>query len=179
MKLLKNIFALIMIVSLASCSSDDDNNTSYGLTLENFVDTYSQFFSKNIVAETVTFSNGTSSTTTTTTDGIIFQDVNYTFNNGGTFVANGLLTTRITIVSASGETTVVDDIIVSLDINGTYSLNTTNSTLNLSYQLEGQNITKLYDITRFTETELYLEYENEVTVGDITTNTFEELRFNK
>ena len=179
MKILKNVLALIVIVSLASCNSDDDNNTSYDLTMENFVDTYSQNYSKNIVSETVTFSNGTSSTSTTTTDGIIFQDVNYTFNNGGTFVANGFLTTRITIVSANGETTVDDDIIASLDINGTYSLNTTNSTLTLSYQLDGQNITRLYSITRFTETELYLEFETEITVGDITTNTFEELRFTK
>ncbi len=179
MKLLKSLFVLFVAATLVSCSSDNNNNDTYDLTLENFIDTYSQFFSKNIVAETVTFSNGTSSTTTTTTDGIIFQDVNYTFSNGGTFIANGLLTTRVTIVSASGETTVNDDVIVSLDVNGTYSLNSTNSTLTLSYQIEGQNITKLYDITRFTESELYLEYENEVTIGDITTNTFEELRFNK
>lgn len=179
MKILKNIFALILIVSLTSCNSDDDNNTSYDLTMENFVDTYSQNFSKIIVAETVTFSNGTSSTTTTATDGIIFQDVNYTFSNSGTFIANGLLTTRVTIVSASGDTTVLNDIIVSLDINGTYVLSTVNSTLELSYQLENQNITRLYNITRFTETELYLEYEDEVTTGDITTNTFEELRFTK
>lgn len=179
MKILINIFVFILIVSLASCSSDDDDDTSYDLTLENFVDTYSQHFSKIIVAETVTFSNGTSSTTTTTTDGVIFQDVNYTFNNSGTFIGNGLLTTIVTIVSASGETTVDNDIIVSLDINGTYILSTTNSTLTLSYQLEGQSITKLYNVTRFTETELFLEYENEVTEGDITTYTFEELRFTK
>lgn len=182
MKITKILMILFVAISIVSCKSDDDNNT-YTLSADNFIGVFTQNFLKNIIAETVTFSNGTTSTSTTTVTGIVLQDVDYTFNANNTFEADGLLTTRQVIVEANGDTTTEDDIIVALDINGTYTLNVSNNTLSISYQIvndEGtQNISKQYEITKYTETEMNLEYEQEITVGDITTTTSEELRFTR
>ena len=87
MKLLKNFFILVMVISLTACSSDDDsvpyelNNTnlstgSYGIQYLNIFDT-----------ETVNI-NGLDIVTEFSGTGETFQ-ISFTFFENGTYIADG------------------------------------------------------------------------------------------
>jgi len=180
MKFYKLIIIFLVTLVMVSCKKDDngDDGEEYALSAANFIGDYEQNYLQNLISETVVFSNGTTSTSTTTTLGDIFQDVIYQMQSNGIFTANGLLTTNQIIVSADGETTMNDGVIIDLELSGTYALNVPNSVLTIIYDdEEGIQVTKLYDITVYTETEMRMEYEISVTSGDITTTTFEEIRF--
>ena len=45
MKIIKHLLILILIVSVVSCKSDDDSDTTYLLTTENFAGIYNLNFS--------------------------------------------------------------------------------------------------------------------------------------
>ncbi len=176
MKLTKLIFLFTLAIAAVGCNKDDNNSDPYELNTTNFVDTYKMKFLEVKISETVTFSNGTTSTSTSTKVGSVFQNVNYVFNSDNSYTANGLYNTVTTVKEADGTTTVGDTVIVSLDESGTYSLNTTNEVVTLN-KLGGDAIA--FDITKYTETEMRLYSEVETTSNNIKTVTTTEYRFSR
>lgn len=176
MKLTKLIFLFALTLATVSCSKDDDNNDPYKLTTTNFVDTYKLKFLEAKISETITFSNGTTSTSSSTTAGSVFQNVNFTFDSNNTYTANGLFNTVTTVREADGTTTVGETVIVNLDESGTYSLDTTNKKLTVT-QEDGTVFS--FDITKYSETEMKLYSEVKTTSNNSTTTTTTEYRFSR
>lgn len=176
MKISKLIFLFVLTLAVVSCSKDDDGPEPYKLNTTNFVDTYSLKFLEVKISETVTFSNGTTSTSTSTTVGSVFQNVNFVFNSDNSFTATGLFNTVTTVTEADGTTTVGDTVIVDLDESGTYSLNTTNKVVTMT-NLAGDVVA--FDITKYTENEMILFSEIETTSNNSTITTTVEYRFSR
>lgn len=176
MKLTKLIFLFTLAIAAVGCNKDDDNTEPYKLNTTNFVDTYKMKFLEVKISETVTFSNGTTSTSTSTTVGSVFQNVNFVFDSNNSYTANGLFNTVTTVKNADGTTTVGDTVIVNLDESGTYSLNTTNEVVTTTNQ-DGDVVA--FDITKYTENEMNLFSEVEITSNNSTTITTIEYRFSR
>jgi len=150
MKILKNIFALIMIVSLASCSSDDDNN-QYLLNNSNLQGLYeiTSFVTKEVKTTIV---DGFVVEKTTTSIGDTFE-VDFTFTENGTYNVDGLFRDVFTVV-VNGVLDEDESGSYIIEINneeGTYSTNDTSMTL----VLDGE----VYDITLFNENEIRFTFE--------------------
>ena len=170
MKIIKYLFVLIVIVSLASCKSDDDNDTPYLLINENFSGLYNlNFLVANV--ETTVIIGGNPVVVPSTSEGSVFQ-VDTSFNLNGTYSLGGqfLLTTTIT---GSGAT----DEIIDLDENGSYQLNDTAKTITITSNEEFLNGT--FDVTLFNENELRIKSEKTTTDGDVTTESVIEIRFTR
>ncbi|MDP2687844.1 MAG: hypothetical protein Q8O62_11515 [Aequorivita sp.] len=176
MKLAKMIFLFTLAILAVGCNKDDDNTESYKLSTTNFVDTYKMNFLEVKISETITFSNGTTSTSTSTTVGSVFQNVNFAFNANNNYTATGLFNTVTTVKEADGTITVGDTVIVDLDESGTYSLNTTNKVVTLTDQ-DGNIVA--FDITKYTENEMNLFSEIETTSNNSTITTTTEFRFSR
>ena len=170
MKIIKYLFVLIVIVSLASCKSDDDNDTPYLLINENFSGLYNlNFLVANV--ETTVIIGGNPVVVPSTSEGSVFQ-VDTSFNLNGTYSLGGqfLLTTTIT---GSGAT----DEIIDLDENGSYQLNDTAKTITITSNEEFLNGT--FDVTLFNENELRIKSEKTTIDGDVTTESVIEIRFTR
>lgn len=181
MKLTKLIFLFVLAVAAVGCNKDDNNNSEppYELTRANFVDTYSMNFLEAKSVETVTFSNGTTSTSTTSTVGSIFQNVNFVFNTDGTFAASGLYTTVQTTINPDGTTETGDPIIYDAAVeigSGTYTLNPTSKVLTIT--VNGAQ-PQVFDIKTYSKTEMRLYSEAVVTVGNSTTVITQDVRFSR
>ncbi|MEM0517833.1 MULTISPECIES: hypothetical protein [Aequorivita] len=177
MKISKLFILCILAVATISCSSDDDNNPPpYTLSTTNFVDTYKLKFLEIREVETITFSNGTTSTSSAVTVGSVFQNVNFVFNSNNTYTANGLFNTVTTVTNPDGSTTVGDTVIVSLDETGTYTLNVGNSTLTVT-DSDGE-VTAL-EISDYTETSMTLYAEETTVSNNSTIVTSVEYRFSR
>jgi len=170
MKIIKYLFALLLIVSLASCNSDDDSDTPYLLTSENFAGIYNFtfLFANN---ETTIEIGGVPQTIPSTSEGSVFE-VEAIFNQNGTFsiVGQFLLTTTITGSDP-------DEDIILLDENGTFQLNDSTKTIIISGAQELLNGT--FNVTLFTENEIRMTKEETIVDGNITTDLVIELRFVK
>ncbi len=176
MKLSKLLFLFIMAAVTLSCSSDDDNPPAYTLSSENFVDTYKLKFLELKEVETVTFTNGSTSTSSSTTVGSVFQNVNFVFNSNNTYTANGLFNTVTTVRNPDGSTTTGDTVIVDLDEAGTYSLNVSNSTLIVT---DSSGDVTAMEIRDYTETGMTLYSEETTVSNNSTTVTTVEYRFTR
>jgi len=170
MKIIKYLFVLILIVSLASCKSDDDTDTPYLLTNENFAGIYNlNYLLANV--ETTGIIGGVPFTVPSTSEGSVFQ-VETSFNQNETYslVGQFLLTTNVV---GSGTT---QEIIV-LDENGTFQLNDAAKTITITSTLDLLNGT--FDVTLFTENELRMINEKTTVDGSITTESAVEIRFTR
>ena len=170
MKIIKYLFVLIVIVSLASCKSDDDNDTPYLLINENFSGLYNlNFLVANV--ETTVIIGGNPVVVPSTSEGSVFQ-VDTSFNLNGTYSLGGqfLLTTTITGSGATNE-------IIDLDENGSYQLNDTAKTITITSNEEFLNGT--FDVTLFNENELRIKSEKTTIDGDVTTESVIEIRFTR
>lgn len=176
MKLSKLFFIMFLAIATVSCSSDDDGREPYTLNRTNFVDSYSMKFLELRLMETVTFNNGSTSTSSSSTFGTVFQNVNYVFNSDGTFEASGLYTTVETITNPDGSVETNDPVMINLEKTGIYTLNPTTKILVITDQDDKQTV---YEITQYSETAMKLNSETEVTVGNSTTVTTQELRFSR
>ena len=170
MKIIKYLFVLIVIVSLASCKSDDDNDTPYLLINENFSGLYNlNFLVANV--ETTVIIGGNPVVVPSTSEGSVFQ-VDTSFNLNGSYSLGGqfLLTTTITGSGATNE-------IIDLDENGSYQLNDTAKTITITSNEEFLNGT--FDVTLFNENELRIKSEKTTIDGDVTTESVIEIRFTR
>ena len=148
MKLLKNIFALIIIVSLASCSSDDDNN-AYLLTNENVAGTYDVVLLNTKEVQT-TDVNGVDIITETTTTGSTFQ-LEILFSENGNVLMDGEYVVNYRVVVAGQLVEEDTEIIVIDSVESNYTTNNTSMTL----VLDGE----VYDVTVFNSNEIRLTLE--------------------
>lgn len=147
MKLFRHIFALIFVVSLASCTSDDP--PAYELNTENLTaGTYEVTYLRSNNTETINI-NGLDIITETSSIGETFQ-LTVDFFGNGTYVLDGQYVIN-TLVTVAGETVEQSTFIVDIDNEeGTYSPN--NNTMQLLLN------ETLYDVTLFNTNELRLSY---------------------
>jgi len=178
MKITKLIFLFSLVIATVSCNKKDDDNFEppYSLTRTNFVDTYSLKGLEKMEVETVTFTNGSTSTSSTAIVGVTFQNVKYSFNSDGSFTASGLLSTVSTTTNPDGSTETSEPLLINLDKTGTYTLNTSTKSLVLTDQ---DNVQTIFEITEYTETEMKLHSESTVTIGNSTTVTTQDFRFTR
>lgn len=178
MRITKLLFLFTVLFAVISCNKDDDGyqEPPYKLTTTNFVDTYKLKFLEIKETETVTFNNGSTSTSSSTTAGSVFQNSNYVFNSDNTFRANGLYNTVKTVTNADGTVIVGETVIVLLDEEGTYTLNTTDKKLMLKVDGEG---VKTFEIKDYTPTEMTLYSEETIEENNKTTVTSTEYRFSR
>ncbi len=161
MKILKIILALIMIVSIASCSSDDDNNQLL-LTNANLAGVYGIDYLKTVDIETIVF-NGIPVTSTTTTEGDTFQ-IDWTFTENGTFTIEGQY--RQVSITVIGNDTTTNTEILLINETGTYVLNANNQTIALAF--DSDEDTQVYDIELFNENNLQIRFEESFVEEDFT-----------
>ena len=150
MRLFKQLFTLVIFVSLIACSSDD-NTPAYALNNTNLsAGSYDITYLTTAATETINV-NGLDIITESTTDGETFQ-VTITFAENNTYILDGQYVLN-SLVTVAGEFVSQSTIIVDIDNEiGTYDAN--NSTM----QLFLDEI--LYDVTLFNANELRLSYSN-------------------
>ncbi len=150
MKLLKPLFVLMLIISLVSCSSDDDNN-QFLLNNSNLKGLYEiKHFESTEVKTTIV--DGFEVEKTTTSAGDTFE-VDFTFTENGTYNVDGLFRDVFTVVvnGVLDEDESGSDIIEINNEGGTYSTNDTSMTI----VLDGE----VYDVTLFNENEIRFTFE--------------------
>ena len=150
MRLFKQLFTLVIFVSLIACSSDD-NTPAYALNNTNLsAGSYDITYLTTAATETINV-NGLDIITESTTDGETFQ-VTITFAENNTYILDGQYVLN-SLVTVAGEFVSQSTIIVDIDNEiGTYDAN--NSTM----QLFLDEI--LYDVTLFNANELRLSSSN-------------------
>lgn len=177
MKISRLFLFVLMPLAFIGCSSDDDAGLDpFLLDRTNFVDTYTMNFLEWKEVETLTFTNGSTSTSSSVINGTAFQDVNYKFNADGTFVASGIYSYVETENRPDGSTETHDPIFKNLDLSGDYTLNPNSRTLILKDNDGHQTV---YEITQYTPTAMTLYSETEVVVGNSTKVSSQELRFSR
>lgn len=181
MKILKPIFLFVVLITALACNKDDDNNPEppYELTRTNFVGSYSMNFLEFKSVETITFTNGSTSTSTTTLKGTLFQNVNAVFNADGTFSVSGYYTTVQTTINPDGSTQTDDPVIHDAAAemgSGTYTLNPSSKKLTITPS-EGEPT--VFDITVYTPTEMQIFSETTYTEGNSTVVITQDLRFSR
>ncbi len=169
MKLLKPIFLVVMVVSLFSCKSDDDNDNQYLLTYENLAGTHSLDFLESEEVQTRIF-NDLPSVSTISVVGDTFQ-VNLIFTEDGNYSIEGQY--RITETTVQDGNTVTDTEIILIDEEGTYSIDAIDLTITINpLGLDSQT----YNVQLFNENNLRLNYFEEGVIQDGTYEFTEEIR---
>jgi len=174
MKLSKILLILFLTVTLVGCNKkDDDGGNSFNLSLANLAGTYDLTF-LNVTIDQVFEVNGIPVNSTIMAVGSVFQ-VDVVFTENGTYTAEGqyLLTTTTTVGSKS-ET---DEEILVIDENGTFTLDASSETIQMSGAGELANGT--LDVSLFNETELRLTQEESMTTDDFMSDLMSEYRFER
>lgn len=168
MKLLRHIFAFIILVSLTACTSDDA--PVYELNTENLsAGTYEITYLTSNETETVNI-NGLDIVTESSTSGETFQ-LTVDFFDNGTYVVDGQYVIN-TLVTVAGETVEESTVIADIDNEqGTYTAN--NNTMKLLLD------ETLYDVTRFNANELRLSYTTAYTEDGIDYVEASEIRMER
>ena len=168
MKLLRHIFAFIILVSLTACTSDDA--PVYELNTENLsAGTYEITYLTSNETETVNI-NGLDIVTESSTSGETFQ-LTVDFFENGTYVVDGQYVIN-TLVTVAGETVEESTVIADIDNEqGTYTAN--NNTMKLLLD------ETLYDVTRFNANELRLSYTTAYTEDGIDYVEASEIRMER
>ncbi len=172
MKLLRPLFACIMIVSLFSCKSDDDNN-QFILTYENLAGLYDLVLLNGTIETTVDV-EGIPVTAVTTIVGDTFQ-IETTFNQNGTYHIEGEY--RVTVTVTVAGTTETNTEIIVLNENGTYQIDTNAQTVTISGF--GDLLDGTFEVTLFNENEIRLFQEKSTIEDGVVTDSVFELRFTR
>jgi len=155
MKIAKLFFITILVIGFTSCNKDDDGNSDFSLTMENFSGTYKiSSFNERILD--VDIDNGIETNTTTTLVGDSFQGT-YVFNSDGTYVMDAQYNITETVV-VENNPPVVDNYTVSDDFTGTYTINTSDSSITITYVNGGFTETTTFMIENFSSTGVNLTY---------------------
>jgi len=168
MKFLKIVLVIIMVVSIASCKSDDDGNSPFNLSNANLAGTYDlTYFTEN---ETVTGTVGGSPITLTFNTTADTYQVEMVYTESGSYTINGAF--RTIVVSSDGSPAEVS--IVSIDDFGTYQVNETAQTLVLTSEGDGISDSQVNTVTLFNETEFRFTFgETYEEDGDTVVSTAE------
>ncbi len=173
MKKLKFILLFALSIAMLSCGSDDDGGSSGPeLTAADLAGTYNLTFLESTTEIEETLSTGSTVTTTIEEVGDTFDDSNVVFSSNGTFTSD--FQYRITITTTSTienfETTEETEI-ESGSSSGTFSASEANETITIDGSI--------FDVTRFTNSELRLELNETFIDGNITETFTQELRFTR
>ncbi|HET8803714.1 MAG TPA: hypothetical protein VFM72_03985 [Aequorivita sp.] len=123
--------------------------------MENFSATYKiSSFNERILD--VDIDNGTETNTTTTLVGDSFQGT-YVFNSDGTYVMDAQYNITETVV-VENNPPVVDNYTVNDDYTGTYSINTSDDSITITYMDGGFTETTSFMIENFSSTGVTLKY---------------------
>ena len=168
MKLLKSLLVLFIAVSIASCSSNNDE-VSFTLSNANIAGTYN-ISSLNIISKitTVTDVAGipvTLDIASSKSEGDTFQ-VDFVINENGTYTSSGEYRLVTTISPITGETTTNSEIIKFND-SGSYVLNTTNETIVLTSDTD-DFIEGTLNVVKFNENTIDISQEVEEKEGSNT-----------
>jgi len=156
---------MFMAVSLVNCGSDDEGEPSFDLTQANLVGTYRMTSFEGDRETTVTTSDVETNVGQTSEADTIELEI--TINSNGTFSVDSDTDSYRLGTTVDGSDTVYDIITVT---GGSYTLNTTNSTLTLS-STNGV-IDGVYSIDEFDMSELVVSEEISVfEQGDLSTTT--------
>ena len=195
MKLLKPLFVLLLIVSIAACSSDDSNPNvdtdgdgvidsedlcpdvqgtlvdqgCYLITNINLSGEHNVSFLETIRVETYDL-NGIPVTVTITDSGSILEIVLKFFEDGTYSLIGEYVNTETSVVVGNDRIIVLSN--ENLNETGTFVTNNDNSTISLTNSLSG--VTKIYNVSLFNQNELNLNMEES---GDLDPNgTFESIQ---
>lgn len=155
MKIAKLLLVTLLVVCFTSCNKDDNGNSEFSLTMENFSGTY-KISSFNERVLDVDIDNGTETNTITTLVGDSFQGT-YVFNTDGTYVMDAQYNITETVV-VENNPPVVDNYTVSDDLTGTYTINTSDNSLTITYMNGGFVETSTFMIENFSSTGVNLTY---------------------
>ncbi len=168
MKLTKLIFLFALAIATVSCGSDDDGATTYNLTNANLAGTYKISDLSANSTSTTNVSGTTVTVATATVEGDTFQ-VSVVFNANGSYTAVGQYRI-VTTVTPTGQDPIIEEEIIVVDSNGSYSLNEVNQTISLNPE-DDDFIEGLFDVTLFNNTTFNIKQEDVTTDGGITTST--------
>ena len=146
MKIARYFLFTLLVVSFTNCNKDDNENSEFLLTMENFSATYKiSSFNERILD--IDINNGTETNTTTTLVGDSFQGT-YVFNADGTYVMDAQYNITETVV-VENNPPIVDNYTVSDDFTGTYTINTSDSSITITYINGGFTETSTFTIENF------------------------------
>ena len=172
MNLVKKIFVVMMIVSLAACKSDDDGAAQFLLTIDNLVGNH-DITSYESYEEDTYIINNVPVVSTITTIGDTFQ-VTLKLNADQTYLLAGQF--RITETTVVGNETLIDTEILVLNETGTFTVNANDLTITLIDGLGGDSQT--WDVSLFNETQMNLTFQEAGNLdNDGTFEYNEEIRF--
>jgi len=172
MKLVKKIFVVMMIVSLAACKSDDDGAAQFLLTIDNLVGNHDITLFESLEEDTFIINN-VPVVSTITTIGDTFQ-VTLKLNADQTYLLAGQF--RITETTIVGNDTLIDTEILVLNETGTFTINANNLTITLTDGLGGDSQT--WDVALFNETQMNLTFQETGNLENEGTFVYnEEIRF--
>jgi len=155
MKIVKLLLFTILAVSFTSCNKDDNGNSEFSLTMENFSATY-KISSFNEIILDVDIDNGIETNTTTTLVGDSFQGT-YVFNSDGSYVMDAQYDITETVV-VENDPPIVDNYTVNDDLTGTYTINTSDNSITITYMNGGFTETTTFGIENFSSTGVNLTY---------------------
>ncbi len=176
MKLTKLLLSLCFAIAMSSCSNNDEKIIALDLTTTNVAGTYIVSELNADIVNTAVTQGATVTISTATKIGDTFQ-VDLVLNNNGTFTANGQYRVVTKVTDASGGVTETPKI-VNVNNSGTYSVNTTNRTINFS-AINDDLLNGRLNVNFFNETTLTLTQELEEVVGGITTKTKSNIIFKR
>lgn len=168
MKLLKSFILLFTFVSFISCG-DDDDAPSFDLSTGNLAGSFSVNELEEDDKKSTIVSGVTVNVSTATAKGSVFQ-IAVTIGSNNTYSATGTFLYKKT-ETITGTSPVDTERIITLNESGTYSLNTTDRKINFISSGSSDLLNGLYEITRFTETNLSLKQNDSKTENGITTET--------
>ena len=174
MKLLKPFFyAVLFVMTFTACSSDDDNGpATLDLTNANLAGTWSVNFLEGTAVVTEDVGGTEVESSRVETVGDTFTNFNFVFNTDGTLTISGSYRETTTLTTISEPDPVVEqEIVVVEEETISYSANDENDTITA----DGDT----YEVTRFTATELRLEFNEVEVFGDETTTISQEIRLGR
>jgi len=173
MKKLKFILLFALSIAMLSCGDDDDGGSNEPeLTAAELAGTYNLTFLESTTEIEETLSTGSTVTTTIEEVGDTFDDSNVVFNSNGTFTTDfQYRITRTTTSTIEDFETTEETEIESGSSSGAFSVNEANETVTIAGSI--------YDIIRFTNSELRIELNETSVENDITETFTEELRFER
>tara|TARA_B110000003_G_scaffold172618_1_gene172219 strand:- start:61250 stop:61780 length:531 start_codon:yes stop_codon:yes gene_type:complete len=166
MKTLKFILSLLMLVTLNSCT-DNTSDTQLDLSNENIAGIYN-ISSLNIDTETSATTSGITVTVlNTSSTGDTFQ-VEFIFNEDGTYMLSGQLRI-VSTITPIGESPVTDEEIIVVNDAGTYSINATDNTISFMTQ-DNAFVEGTFNVSVFNNTTVSLNQQVEETMGELSSD---------
>jgi hypothetical protein len=165
MKNIKFILFLFLSITILSCSDNDNSVPAFALSNANIAGTYNMSsFNIDIKASTVV-SKVTVPVSTGKNVGDTFQ-INFILNANGSYTVDGQYRV-VSTITPTGMTPITNTEIIDIDDSGSFSINTTNNTINF-ISSKDDFLDGTFEIKTFNENSFSIEEETQETDGNIT-----------